>query len=239
MIVEDEEIARAALRRLIEETDWLELVGEASDGPAAIEAVDRLRPDLLFLDVVLPDLNGLAVAERIQHRPLIVFTTAYERYAVTAFELEALDYLVKPFGPRRFRETLDRIHRRLEHEEAPSSIEQVRAAFSTGPLERLFARNGSRVIPVRIGDVDHFQAEGDYVRAFLGERGHLLRIALSELEQRLDLPFLRIHRSHMINVDRIEKIEREDERRFVVFLRNGTRIVASRAGTMRLRELIR
>lgn len=237
VIAEDEELARAALRGLVSEVDWVELVGEAADGNAAVETIDRLRPDLVFLDVMLPELTGLEVLQRIQHQPLVVFTTAYERFAVTAFELEALDYLVKPFGSRRFHETMDRVRRRLEvagvtPKHAPSSL-------PAGPLERLFARVGSRIVPVPVREVSHFQAEGDYVRAFANGASHLLYVTLAQLEERLQLPFLRIHRSHMINVDSVQRVERHDERRYVVFLKDGSRIVASRSGTVALKRMMR
>jgi two-component system LytT family response regulator len=235
LIAEDEELARASLRQLVSEVEWVELVGEAADGIAAVKAIDRLRPDLVFLDVMLPELTGLEVLQRVQHQPSVVFTTAYERFAVTAFELEALDYLVKPFGSRRFHETMDRVRRRL----AVAGVGERAERLPPGPLERLFARVGTRIVPVPIKDVSHFQAEGDYVRAFASGASHLLYVSLAELEERLQLPFLRIHRSHMINVDFVQRVERHDERRYVVFLEDGSRIVASRGGTGALRKMMR
>jgi two-component system, LytTR family, response regulator len=235
VIAEDEELARTALRRLVSEVEWVELVGEAGDGQAAVEAIDRLRPDLVFLDVMLPELTGLEVLQHVRHQPLVVFTTAYERFAVTAFELEALDYLVKPFGSRRFHETMERVRRRFQGEGGRAQGAELPA----GPLERLFARVGSRIVPVAVREVSHFQAEGDYVRAFVGGASHLLYVPLAQLEERLQLPFLRIHRSHMINVDSVQRVERHDERRYVVFLKDGSRIVASRSGTAALKKMMR
>lgn len=235
VIAEDEELARTALRRLVSEVEWVELVGEAGDGNAALEAIDRLRPDLVFLDVMLPELTGLEVLQRTRHQPLVVFTTAYERFAVTAFELEALDYLVKPFGSRRFHETMERVRRRFE-----GAGSRARGAdLPAGPLERLFARVGSRIVPVAVREVTHLQAEGDYVRAFCGGTSYLLYVSLAQLEERLQLPFLRIHRSHMINVDTVQRVERHDERRYVVFLKDGSRIIASRSGTAALKKMMR
>ena len=236
LIAEDEELARASLRQLVSEVEWVELVGEAGDGIAAVKAIDRLRPDLVFLDVMLPELTGLEVLQRVQHQPSVVFTTAYERFAVTAFELEALDYLVKPFGSRRFHETMERVRRRLAVAGVPSG---AHSTLPPGPLERLFARVGTRIVPVPIKDVSHFQAEGDYVRAFTAGASHLLYVSLAELEERLPLPFLRVHRSHMINVDFVQRVERHDERRYVVFLEDGSRIVASRGGSGVLRRMMR
>jgi two-component system, LytTR family, response regulator len=237
VIAEDEELARTALRRLVSEVEWVELAGEVGDGQAAVEAIDRLRPDLVFLDVMLPELTGLEVLERVRHQPLVVFTTAYERFAVTAFELEALDYLVKPFGSRRFHETMERVRRRFQG--TGGRAQGAGAELPPGPLERLFARVGSRIVPVAVREVSHFHAEGDYVRAFAGGASYLLYVTLAQLEERLQLPFLRIHRSHMINVDSVQRVERHDERRYVVFLKDGSRIVASRSGTAALKKMMR
>ncbi|HEV7238915.1 MAG TPA: LytTR family DNA-binding domain-containing protein [Thermoanaerobaculia bacterium] len=239
VIAEDEELARASLRQLVSEVDWVELVGEAADGHAAVETIDRLRPDLVFLDVMLPELTGLEVLQRVKHHPMIVFTTAYERFAVTAFELEALDYLVKPFGSRRFHETMSRVRRRFTQDAGGRAQGAGAGELPAGPLERLFARVGSRIVPIPVREVSHFQAEGDYVRAFSGAASHLLYVSLTQLEERLQLPFLRIHRSHMINVDYVQRVERHDERRYVVFLKDGSRIVASRSGTGALKKMMR
>jgi two-component system, LytTR family, response regulator len=238
LVTEDESLARASLRRLIRETGWIELVGEAADGRTAVEMINRDLPDLLFLDVVLPELSGLEVLERIHHRPLVVFTTAYERYAVAAFELEALDYLVKPFSSRRFHETMQRVRQRIMQANGPSVAERVQSAFAAGPLERVFVRVGARVVPLLMREVIHFQAEGDYVRAVSRGSSHLLSVSLAELEGRLASPFVRIHRCHIVNLNFVEKIERHDERRLMVFLPEEIRIVASRAGSARLRELM-
>jgi len=227
VIAEDEHLARVSLRRLVNDVEWVELVGEAADGRSAVEIIDRLRPDLLFLDVMLPEISGLQALQRMRHHPLVVFTTAYERFAVTAFEFEAVDYLIKPFGSRRFRETMERVRRRLQLDAAAPKF------------DRLFARVGSRIVPLSVRDVTHFQAESDYVRVFVGAASYLVCVTLSELQRRLDLPFVRIHRSHMVNVDCVEKVERLNGRRCVVFLNDGTTVVASRAGSVLLRKLMR
>jgi len=227
VIAEDEDVARAALRRMVCETEWVELVGEAGDGKTALDIIERLQPDLLFLDVMLPELTGLQVLDRLEHKPLVVFTTAYEKYAVKAFEFEAIDYLVKPFGPRRFGETMERVRRRLE-------------TGGAAPLVRLFARIGDRIVPVPVREVSRFQAEGDYVRAHLPRGSHLLYVTLTDLEQQLDgAMFVRIHRSHIVNADCIRNIERHDDHRYRVVLKDGTEIVASRAASQDLRRLVR
>src|SRR5262245_21476542 len=126
LIVEDEPIARQRLRALIADTEWLECVGEAENGPAALRAIDALQPELVFLDIELPEMSGLEVLERITHQPLIIFTTAYSKYAVAAFELEALDYLVKPFGPERFSTALERVRKSLKQPDHVAPLERAR-----------------------------------------------------------------------------------------------------------------
>ncbi|MFN7971835.1 MAG: LytTR family DNA-binding domain-containing protein [Acidobacteriota bacterium] len=241
VIAEDEPLARAQLRRLIGETDWLELAGEAGDGGAAVTMIDRLQPDLLFLDVVMPEKSGLEVLEEIRHRPLVVFTTAHDRYAVPAFELEALDYLVKPFGARRFAATLERVRRQLHAgKDVGNQAERAREAVSKEPLRRVFARSGHRIVPIVVSRATRFEAAGDYVKAHVEGETHLLQVSLDELERRLDPRlFQRVHRSHIVNLDRMLRMEDSADRRLEIFLRDGTRVTASRAGSSRLKKLIR
>lgn len=190
----------------------------------------------------LPELGGLEVLERVRHRPLVVFTTAYDRYAVAAFKLEAVDYLVKPFGRERFLRTLQRVRRRLDGagtEDLPPAAARLREGMSRLPLRRLFARKGSRIVPVDLTGVDHLRASGDYVEIRAADESFLVQLSLSELQRRLDSSrFLRIHRSHVVNLDLVRSIERYDDRRLVVVLRSGRRVVASRSGSRRLRALV-
>jgi len=247
VVAEDEPLARSYLRELLADDERIELVGEAVDGPGAVEAIDRLAPDLVFLDVKMPELSGLEVLERVRHRPRVVFTTAHDRYAVTAFELEALDYLVKPFGRERFQAALDRVWRQLDAPSAaagsglgPTEPERLARALSDGPLVRFFARVGARIEPVPIRDVVRFEAEGDYVRAHLASASHLLHVGLGELARRLDpATFLRVHRSHVVNLDAVARMEEHDDRRLALVLADGSRVVASRSGSALLRTMIR
>lgn len=241
LIVEDEPLARQVLRDHLAEEDWLELAGEAADGLTAVRLIDELQPDLVFLDVRLPELSGLEVLERIRHRPAVVFTTAYDRYAVAAFELEALDYLVKPFGRRRFRATLERVRRKLEGgAPKPSAAESVRSALSGQPLRRLFAREGGRILPIPVDSIVRIEARDDYAEVHTAERSYLLHLSLTELEARLDPErFCRVHRSHILNLDHVALLQPHDDRRLLIRLKDGSRVIASRAASQRLRELIR
>ena len=242
VLAEDEPLARLALREMVAEIDWLELAGEAGDGRTAARLIDELRPDLVFLDIRMPELSGLDVLRAIRHRPAIVFTTAHDGYAVTAFELEALDYLLKPFGRARFQATLERVRRRLtaataDEPELPPAHDRARAALGEpGPLERIFAPYAGRIVPIRVADIALFAAEDDYTRVHAAGRQYLVGIALGALERRLDpARFCRVHRSAIVGLDHVASIERCD-RRFVLHLRDGTAVTASRAGSQALRE---
>jgi len=240
-IVEDEPLSRRALRGFIAEIEWLECVGEAAEGVSAVRAIDELRPDVVFLDVHMPVLDGIEVLRRIRHAPEVVFTTAYDRYAVAAFELGAIDYLVKPFGRRRFQVAVERVRERLlAPRTAPPVSERARDALDGLPLRRLFTRRGGQVVPVALDSVVRIEARGDYVAIHQVGGSSLMHVALSELEDRLDPErFFRVHRSHVVNLDHVATIRSCDDRRFSVILDDGTEIVASRAGSHRLRERLR
>ncbi|HEV7508849.1 MAG TPA: LytTR family DNA-binding domain-containing protein [Thermoanaerobaculia bacterium] len=238
VLVEDEPHARHSLREYSAEVEWLTLVGEACDGAEAVRLIDRLEPDLVFLDVELPELSGLQVVERIHHRPEIVFTTAYDRFALAAFEIGALDYLLKPFGRQRFHTMLQRVRRQLVPSAVPST-ERARAAFGS-PLRLLFARTRDGIVPIEARTIRHIRASGDYVEVTCETGSHLLHTSLGELASRLDPEvFLQVHRSHIVNLEAVELLRPFDERRLLIKLRDGKEIVASRSASELLRRLVR
>lgn len=237
LVADDEPVARAGLRDMLAGTDWLSVVGEAASGPAAVDAIDALRPDLVFLDVQMPGLLGTDVLRRVVHQPRVVFTTAYAQHAVTAFELGALDYLLKPFGPERLAGALERVRRALG-EPATSAFERLRDAMSQGPITRLFVRSAGSVIPIAVAGVAWFEARGDYVAAHAGGARHLLHLPLNRLESRLDpARFLRIHRTHIVNLDHVRAFRRLGRGRLVAELTDGTRLPVSRSRAQELRGL--
>lgn len=241
LIVEDEPLAVQNLREMVSEVPWLSVVGEANDGKTAVERIDALRPDLVFLDVRMPELSGLEVLDRIEHDPVVVFTTAYDRYAVTAFELGAIDYLVKPFGRKRLLTTLERVRQRFSETPAgPSALERARSALGTHPLARLFASKGHRIIPIGVEAITEIRACDDYSEVIAGGEAYLLQLTLTDLESRLDgEKFIRVHRSHLVNLDHLISIEPCGDRRLELTLKGGQKIVASRGGSLRLKSLIR
>ena len=235
VVAEDEPLARQRLRRFVERDPRLVLVGEAESGTAAVELIDRLAPDVVFLDVQMPECTGLEVLERAAHRPAPVFTTAYPEYALRAFEVEAYDYLVKPFGWTRFQAAVDRVARRLAAPPPPAP-----AAAAGQYLERLFVRRRGEMVPVGMRDVHRIEGAGDYVLLCTDAGQVLADISLSELERRLDPAcFRRVHRAHIVNLDHVSAIRPYDERRLSVLLADGSDEVASRSRSQYLGGVVR
>ena len=239
LIVDDEPIARAGLRHLIAEVEWIECIGEAANGVAAVEAINALKPELVFLDIQMPGLLGTQVLGRVQHQPLVVFTTAYAQHAVTAFELGALDYLLKPFGAERLAAALDRARAALG-EPRTGTPDRLGEAFGHAPMSRLFVRSGRSILPLAVAEVTRFEAVGDYIAAHVGATQHLLHLALGQLEARLDPQrFSRIHRAHIVNLDHVRAFRRETDGRVVAELKDGMLLPVSRTRARDLRGLAR
>ncbi len=234
LVVEDEPLARGDLCDLVSQVDWLDLVGAASDGLTAVSLIDELEPDLVFMDIRLPEMSGLEALASSRHSPSVVFTTAYDEYAVSAFERGAIDYLVKPYGRSRFDAALSRVRRRFS---APGSASQRR---EKQPTTRLFARKAGSIVPVPVGEIRFIKASDDYAEAHTRDEVYLLGTTLKSLARDLDSErFVRVHRSRIVNLDHVSSIEPFDDRRLAVKLKDGTSVLASRAGSSRLRRLVR
>lgn len=239
VIADDEPLARKKLGRLLEQDGEVECVGVAADGPEAIRLVAEHKPDLLFLDIRMPGATGIEVLEQLEHTPHVIFTTAYDRYAVTAFELQALDYLLKPFGKERFAQALARAKSVLKGPEGRRDTNPSPALQSEGPLTRLFVRERGKIVPVSVEQIERLEAVDDYVMVHAGGRKHLVSVRLRDFEARLDRDrFVRVHRSHMVNLDFVTALAPHDGTRLQVELRDGTRIVASRTRSRELRRLV-
>ena len=237
VIVDDEPLARRTLRGHLSTVDWIGDIHESGDGLSAIKDIDSLRPDLVFLDIRMPGASGIAVAEQITHKPYIIFTTAYDRYAVTAFELGALDYLLKPFGRERVLHVLERARAGMEHGMPPIAA-RASQIMGSKPLARVFVKERGRMIAIPLDKVERLEACDDYVAICFEGRRHLLHARLHDLFARVDQSrFIRVHRSHIINVDCIRAIEPRDAARLTVILESGARIAASRSGSAPLRQL--
>ncbi|KQV46825.1 hypothetical protein ASC95_25195 [Pelomonas sp. Root1217] len=240
LIADDEPVARAGLRHLLRGLPWLHCVGEAADGPAALAEIQRLKPELVFLDIQMPGLLGTVVLRRLAESgtpPLVIFTTAHAEHAITAFELGALDYLLKPFGAERLNATLERVRAALG-EPVPPALERLAELLERGPLTRLFVRSGAAIVPVAVSDVSHFEAVGDYVAVHTGGAEHLLHLALARLEERLDAQrWVRIHRGCIVNLDAVARFRRLANGQLSAELKDGRALMVSRSRSQVLRGL--
>ena len=243
VIVDDEPLARAVVREYLGAHPGVEVVAECGNGFEAVKAVTELSPDLLFLDVQMPKLSGFEVLELLGREVPVVFTTAYDRYALRAFEVHAVDYLLKPFSEDRFAEALSRARERL-HAKAqgganPGMDALSEAVRSTGPLERVLIRDGTQVHVLPVERIDYVEAQDDYV-CFVSEgRQYLKDQTLAAVGGLLDSArFVRIHRSYLLNIERIARVELYAKDSRVAILRDGRRLPVSRAGYTRLAKLL-
>jgi two-component system, LytTR family, response regulator len=226
LIVDDERLARTELRRLLAAHPDVNVGGEAA---TAAEAEVQLRDsdvDVLFLDIQMPGQTGFDLLERLDAVPLVVFTTAYDEYAVRAFEVNAFDYLMKPIRPERLAATLDKIR-------------AARAFHKRGLPERVFVRDGERCWIVAVADIVLFEADGNYARAFFGSEHPMIRTSLQALEARLDpAVFFRASRRHLINLRHVEAVDDDVDDSYVVRMRGGVQVAVSRRQSRKLRETL-
>lgn len=239
-VADDEPIARAGLRAMLGAFEWVDVVGEAADGEAAVRGIAALRPELVFLDVQMPGLLGTEVLQRLERRPFVIFTTAYSEHAVTAFQLGAVDYLLKPFGPRRLADAMERVRSAIGEPVTVDAFERLSGALGAGPISRLFVRVGGALVPLPVDRVSRFEADGDYVVAHAGSPRHLLHLALNRLEERLDPQrFVRVHRAHLVNLDHVKAFRRDARGNMEAEMADGSRVPVSRARAQELRGLAR
>jgi two-component system LytT family response regulator len=238
-IAEDEPLARETLRDMILAQPELELVGEAADGASALAQINALKPDVVFMDIQMPELTGLEVLQRLSCLPAIIFTTAFDQYAVTAFELNAVDYLLKPFTRERFEAAVDRVL--AEPGPAADVLAQtLTQASQQAParLDRVLVRDRGRIFPLVLDEIEYLKADAKYTAIVARGRTFLVRIGISELEARLDpARFVRIHRSALVNLDFVESMRPDEQSLLHLEMRDGTRLTASRDASRMLREL--
>jgi len=242
VIVDDEPVARRRLRTLLRAEPEVEVVEECSDGEQAVAAVRRHRPDLMFLDVQMPGMDGFEVVEALGiDCPATLFVTAYDRYALKAFEVHAVDYLLKPFDRARLRRALAHV-RALDRSgpEGSQSLHELAASVAASrPLRRIVVRGGGRVVFVRTDEVDWIEATGHYLRLHVGRESHLVRETMAALESRLDPGrFARIHRSTIVNLERVKEMRSSFHGEYEVALRDGTRLQCSRGYAQRLQRAL-
>lgn len=244
LIIDDEDLARAVVREHLGAHPDVEVVGECANGFEAIKAAAQYQPDLIFLDIQMPKLDGFEVLELLEaegRRPAVVFVTAYDQHALRAFEAHAVDYLLKPFSKERFDSALAKA-RALQSAQpaaAPAPAAVLASSARQGrPLERIVVKDGPKVTVVHLDRLDWVQAQDDYVLLRTEGKNLLKQQTLASLETQLDLSrFIRIHRSYILNLDRLVRVEQDSKEHRDAILRDGTRLPVSRAGFQRLREL--
>lgn len=240
IIVDDENLARGIIREHLASHPDVEIVAECANGFDAVKSVADLKPDLLFLDVQMPKLNGFEVLELLDPLPAIIFVTAYDAYAVRAFEVQAVDYLLKPFSRERFDEALARASthlKSLKPSGVVSLVSEVRRAGA--PLERILVRTGSRVEIIPVDHINYIEAQDDYVSIHASGKSHLKQERLTQLADALDPNrFIRIHRSYVLNIDRLARLETYAKDSRLAILKDGSKLMVSRVGYDRLKSLL-
>ncbi|HEX9927061.1 MAG TPA: LytTR family DNA-binding domain-containing protein [Pyrinomonadaceae bacterium] len=245
LIVDDEPLARERVRRHLRDEPGIEIVGEAGNGREAVSAIEEKTPDLVFLDVQMPEMNGFDVLKALEENkiPAIVFTTAYDKYAIQAFEFHALDYLLKPFSRERFRRSVRHAREQLENSRQSGNIDERLVSLlenlkAKKYLERIVVKNSGRVFFIKTDEIDWIEAAGNYLKLHVGRDAHLIRETMQSIEAKLDPEkFFRIHRSTLVQIDRIKELHPLFGGDYAVILRNGTELNLSRNYRERLPEL--
>lgn len=237
LVVDDEPVARAGMRRLLAGDPDLRIVGEAGDGRAAVAAIRELAPDLVLLDVQMPEMDGFEVLDEVGTEAIgaVVFVTAYDQFAIRAFEVEALDYVLKPFEDERFAAVIARAKRHLRRERDDGLAERLAALLARfeeparGTRQRILVKEGGSVFFQPADEIDWIEAADYYARIHVGSETHLVRESLSSLEERLRPAFLRVHRSALVNLDRVRELKSDWRNRPAVVLRSGKVLPVSRS----------
>jgi two-component system LytT family response regulator len=244
LIADDEPLARERIAGLLQSEPDIEVVGECPDGTKTVAAIQQLSPDLVFLDVQMPGATGFDVVQAVRpdRMPIVVFVTAYDKYALKAFDVHALDYLLKPFDRDRFQKALQRAREQVERQQTGDLGRRLLALVhdlkpTNQRLDRLVIKSGGRVFFLRTDEIDWIEAAGNYVRLHLGGDSHLFRETMTALEGRLDPQrFFRIHRSRIVNIERVQELQPWFNGEYAVLLRNGTKLTLSRGYREKLQE---
>jgi two-component system LytT family response regulator len=240
VIVDDEEPARLVLREYLADHQDIEIAADCANGFEAVKAITELHPDLVFLDIQMPKLNGFEVLELVDRPPAIIFATAYNQYALKAFEVHAADYLLKPFSKERLTEALEHARRQLKHHK-PIPVQAIASAagMTVSPLERILVKDGSKVHIIPVDRIDYIEAQDDYVSIKSEGKSFLKQERMAALEKELDgKTFVRVHRSYILNIERIARIELYAKDSRMAILKDGTKLLISRAGYDKLTGLL-
>ena len=239
IIVDDEEPARLVLREFLSAHEDMSIIAECANGFDAVKAITESKPDLVILDIQMPKLNGFEVLELVERPPAIIFATAYNQYAIKAFEVHAVDYLLKPFSKERLAEALEHAKGQLKKKTVPVQILASAAGMRPSPLERILVKDGSKVHVIPVDKIDYIEAQDDYIAIKSENKTHLKQERMAVLENELDpAKFVRVHRSYILNLERIARIELYAKDSRVAILKDGSKLLISRAGYDKLKGLL-
>lgn len=241
ILIDDERLARNELRKLLQEFREIEVIDEASNAQEGIEKIEQHNPDLIFLDIQMPGKTGFDLLEELDRSPKVIFTTAYDEFALKAFEVNALDYLLKPVEPKRLADAIQKLHQEEGRETTPASNENFVSTRTTllGPEDQVFVKDGERCWFVKLNEIRLFESVGNYAKVFFGANKPLILKSLNALEERLDdKVFFRANRKHIINMRWIDKIEPYFNGGLLLELKGGEKIEVSRRQTVKFKEMM-
>ncbi len=242
LIVEDEKLAREIVKSYLKKYNNIELVGECSNGFDALKQINELKPDLVFLDIQMPKLTGFEMLEVLENPPVIIFTTAYDQYALKAFEVNATDYLLKPFSEERFNEALQKALKLLGNKgEVVKNIESLSKSLEQKEekLERVVVKNGQKISIVPVDDIKYIEAQDDYTMLYTDKGNFLKQKTMKYFEENLDeKDFIRIHRSYFVKITQIKQIELFEKESYRLILNDGNKLPVSKSGYQKLKEIL-
>lgn len=239
--IDDEKLAIDVIRNYLKNYDNIELIAECRNGFDGLKAISELNPDLVFLDIQMPKINGFEMLELIDHPPVIIFTTAFDQYALKAFEVSATDYLLKPFSEERFKDTMTKVEKLFkDRNQTSDKIEKLEKYNDENleNLERIVVKNGQKIVIISVDDIDYFEAQDDYVMLYSSKGKFLKQKTMRYFEEHLDPKnFMRVHRSYIVKIDSIKQIELFEKESYKVILKDGRDIPVSKTGYSKLKEI--
>lgn len=239
VIIEDEEPGRKLLLAYLKDVPAVEVVAECGNGFEGVKAINELKPDLAFLDIQMPKINGFEMLELLDHHPEIIFTTAYNQYAIKAFEYSAVDYLLKPFPKIRLMQAVEKVAERIGQKDSPPSYDQLTNVADGEFIQRIVVKDRSKIHIIPVSEVIYLEAEDDYVMIHTAEGKHLKQKTMKYFEDHLDPhQFARIHRSSMVKVDHIAEIQQYDKEAYIVILKSGEKLKVSKTGYKNLKDIL-
>lgn len=240
IIVEDEELARNLLKSFLKAIDNIEVVAECENGFEGVKMINDLKPDLVFLDIQMPKINGFEMLELLDHKPHIVFATAYDQYAIKAFEYNAADYLLKPYSKDRLKEAVDKVADRIENEGSISSVADKVSEYPKGEfLDRIVVKDRHKINIIPVSDVRYIESMDDYVMIYTQNGRHMKQKTMKYFEGALNPNnFIRIHRSYIVRVDEINEIQQYEKESYIVILHDKTKLKVSKNGYKNLKEIL-